>query len=121
MAWSQFAEREVSQARSVRNTFSEKIFYDEFLMAAGTSLEPRAAGQHYYKICQDSLCCLVRLTGDPGTGGLQGMKVGVFRGLHTVAGQYFMEICLLTNIPTTANIKISMAGLVLTIILYRTF
>ena len=39
------------------------------------------------------------------------MKVGVFRGLHTVAGQYFMEICLVTNIPPSANIKISLAGL----------
>ena len=86
-------------------------------MAAGTSLEPGPAGQQYYKICQESLCCLVRLTGDLGPGGLQEIKVGVFRGLHTVAGQYFMEVCLLTNIPATANIKISMAGLVLTIII----
>ena len=83
-------------------------------MATGMSLEPEAAGPYwpYYKICQNTLCCLVRLTTDLATGADLGqMKVGVFRGLHTVAGQYFMEICLLTNIPATANIKISLAGL----------
>ena len=81
-------------------------------MTPGVSLEPGAAGP-YYKICQNTLCCLVRLTTDLGTGGadLGEMKVGVFRGLHTVAGQYFMEICLVTNIPPSANIKISLAGL----------
>ena len=83
-------------------------------MATGLSLEPGAAGPYrpYYKICQNTLCCLVRLTPGLATGvDLGQMKVGVFRGLHTVAGQYFMEICLLTNIPATANIKISLAGL----------
>ena len=94
----------------MRNTFSEKIFYDEFLMTTALSLEPGPAGP-YYKICQNTLCCLVRLTTGLGTGADLGeMNVGVFRGLHTVAGQYFMEICLITNIPPSANIKISLAG-----------
>ena len=94
----------------MRNTFSEKIFYDQFLMTTGLSLETGAAGP-YYKICQNTLCCLLRLSTGQGTGeDLGRMKVGVFRGLHTVAGQYFMEICLVTNIPPSANIKISLAG-----------
>ena len=79
-------------------------------MAAGINLETGPAGP-YSKICEDTLCCLVRVRPDQrGPGGLEDIKIGVFRGLHTVAGQYFMEICLLTNIPPNANIKISIAG-----------
>ena len=88
----------------MRKTFREKIFYDEFIMAAGLSFRTDPAWS-YKKICEDTLCCLVRFSRD-----LEGVKVGVFRGLHTVAGQYFLEVCLVTNIPPSANIKISIAG-----------
>ena len=31
-------------------------------------------------------------------------------GLHTVAGRYFMEVCLVTNIPAGSDTEISLTG-----------
>ena len=101
--WRKFAEREVGRAKAARTVFTEEIFFDEFLVTTGASLE--VGGQTYNKLCSGSLCCLVRLTS-----GAEAVKVGVFRGLHTVAGSYFMEVCLVTNIPPSSRLKISVAG-----------
>ena len=93
----------MGRAKAARTVFTEEIFFDEFLVTTGASLV--VGGQTYNKLCSGSLCCLVRLTS-----GAEAVKVGVFRGLHTVAGSYFMEVCLVTNIPPSSRLKISVAG-----------
>ena len=72
-------------------------------MSSGADLE--VGGAEYNKLCSGPLCCLLRFT----TGG-ETLRFAVFRGLHTVAGHYFMEICLITNIPAGSGIEISLAG-----------
>ena len=72
-------------------------------MSSGADLE--VGGESYNKLCSGSLCCLVRFTRGADT-----LKFAVFRGLHTVAGRYFMEVCLVTNIPAGSDTEISLTG-----------
>ena len=72
-------------------------------MSSGTDLE--VGGAEYNKLCSGPLCCLLRFTRRGET-----LRFAVFRGLHTVAGHNFMEICLVTNIPAGSTVEISLAG-----------
>uniref|UniRef100_A0A8C2VEF6 Vascular non-inflammatory molecule 3-like n=1 Tax=Chinchilla lanigera TaxID=34839 RepID=A0A8C2VEF6_CHILA len=91
--WSAYA-RSVQPFPSWQSDFRGMIYFDEFTF---TELK-RDTGN--YTVCQKDLCC--HLTYKMSEKRLDEVfALGTFDGLHTVEGQYYLQICTLLKCQTT--------------------
>lgn len=91
--WSAYA-RTVKPFSSGQADFPGKIYFDEFSFTKLTG----SAGN--YTVCQKDLCC--HLTYKMSESRMDEVYVlGAFDGLHTVEGQYYLQICTLLKCQTT--------------------
>nr|XP_031535909.1 vascular non-inflammatory molecule 3 isoform X3 [Vicugna pacos] len=91
--WSAYA-RAVKPFSSEQLNFPGMIYFDEFTF---TELK-RNAGN--YTVCQKDLCChLTYRMSEKRTDEVYAL--GAFDGLHTVEGQYYLQICTLLKCQTT--------------------
>lgn len=91
--WSAYA-RTVKPFSSEQADFQGKIYFDEFSFTKLTG----SAGN--YTVCQKDLCCHLtyRMSGSRMD---EDYVLGAFDGLHTVEGQYYLQICTLLKCQTT--------------------
>ncbi|XP_007535433.2 vascular non-inflammatory molecule 3-like isoform X1 [Erinaceus europaeus] len=91
--WSAYA-KSVMPPSSKQSDFMGRIYFDEF-----TFIElKKNTGE--YTVCQKTLCC--HLTYKMSEKRRDEVYVlGVFDGLHTVEGQYYLQICTLLKCQTT--------------------
>ena len=125
ISWSQFASEHSATVPVLNNTFPGDIFYDQFTLAPAPS--PGQGSGGYSQVCQGELCCLFS-TNSTSTA-TSTPTLGVFRGLHTqfgepvselcihtstlkkiIAGNYFLEICLVTGLDLKQTFNVSVAG-----------
>ncbi|KAG8510884.1 Pantetheinase, partial [Galemys pyrenaicus] len=91
--WSAYA-RGVQPPTSEQSDFRGMIYFDEFIF---TELKQNAGN---YTVCQKDLCChLTYKMSEKRTD--EAYVLGVFDGLHTVEGQYYLQICTLLKCQTT--------------------
>ncbi|XP_075410032.1 vascular non-inflammatory molecule 3-like isoform X2 [Tenrec ecaudatus] len=91
--WSAYAQH-VKLSSSEQSTFPGMIYFDEFTF---TELKEDTGN---YTVCQKDLCC--HLTYRMSEKRMdEAYALGVFDGLHTVEGQYYLQICTLLKCQTT--------------------
>ncbi|XP_004874617.1 vascular non-inflammatory molecule 3 [Heterocephalus glaber] len=91
--WSAYA-RSVKPFTSGQSHFPGMIYFDEFTF---TELKGDAGN---YTVCHKDLCCHITYKMSEKRGD-EVFALGAFDGLHTVEGQYYLQICTLLKCQTT--------------------
>ncbi|XP_055982169.1 vascular non-inflammatory molecule 3-like isoform X1 [Sorex fumeus] len=91
--WSAYA-RGVRPFSSAQSDFPGTIYFDEFTF---TELKQNTGN---YTVCQKNLCCHLTYQMSEKRAD-EVYALGAFDGLHTVEGQYYLQICTLLKCQTT--------------------
>ncbi|XP_028914193.2 vascular non-inflammatory molecule 3 isoform X2 [Ornithorhynchus anatinus] len=91
--WSAYAKNIKPPSREYKE-FGGKIYFDEFTF---TDL---IQARENYTVCENDLCCHLsyKMTEKRAD---EAYVLGVFNGLHTVEGQYYLQVCTLLKCQTT--------------------
>ncbi|OCT75835.1 biotinidase [Xenopus laevis] len=99
------------------SVFQAEMMYDNF------TFTPLPAVQGAVKVCSSSFCCYLNYTKTMVSNELYAL--GVFDGLHTVHGTYYLQICALVKCgglePETCGQEVTEAGTIINFQLWGNF